>query len=215
TKREGRTILFVSHNMGAISSLCKKTILLECGQIIKYGETKETVAYYNNHLSSSGNKRLNKFNVSKDDTLAMQITKISLSDDSGNEITKIEIKNDIYANITYSINKTVMGSVVAILISKDEFPILYSYDTDIDDARTNRDIGEYQTRVKLPFSILKEGIYKISALVGHGSENMTDPNAFVYITLVNTMIDTNHKSYNEDRLGFLLQELDWQTKKTS
>ena len=56
THSAGRTILFVSHNLSAIQSLCQKTILLENGQIKKIGETKEVVAYYlkSNPLTSSG-----------------------------------------------------------------------------------------------------------------------------------------------------------------
>jgi len=47
---EGRTVLFVSHNMGAIESLCQKSILLETGSISSRGDTKEVV---NNYLSSA------------------------------------------------------------------------------------------------------------------------------------------------------------------
>ena len=46
---EGRTVLFVSHNMSAIQSLCQKTILLENGKIKKTGNTDEVVAFYLGH----------------------------------------------------------------------------------------------------------------------------------------------------------------------
>ncbi|TSD03469.1 MAG: ABC transporter [Parcubacteria group bacterium Athens0714_16] len=46
SKTEGRTILFVSHNMVAIQKLCKKTILLEEGKIKMVGETKEVIDFY-------------------------------------------------------------------------------------------------------------------------------------------------------------------------
>lgn len=42
----GRTVLFVSHNMGAIQSLCRKSLLLFSGQAIKYGQTEEVISYY-------------------------------------------------------------------------------------------------------------------------------------------------------------------------
>lgn len=42
----GRTIIFVSHNMGAISQLCNKCLLLEYGEILKYGNTKEVLNFY-------------------------------------------------------------------------------------------------------------------------------------------------------------------------
>lgn len=48
---EGRTVLFVSHNMQSIRNLCKHCILLENGQIKMTGETNEIVSYYiNNHF---------------------------------------------------------------------------------------------------------------------------------------------------------------------
>ncbi len=43
SKQQGRTVLFVSHNMGAVKSLCNKAILLEHGQKVAEGDT-ETVA---------------------------------------------------------------------------------------------------------------------------------------------------------------------------
>jgi len=44
--KEGRTVLFVSHNMGAISSLCNKTIYLADGQIRATGPTEKIVTDY-------------------------------------------------------------------------------------------------------------------------------------------------------------------------
>lgn len=51
SKGEGRTVLFVSHNMQSIRNLCKHCILLENGQIKRTGDTNEIVSYYiNNHF---------------------------------------------------------------------------------------------------------------------------------------------------------------------
>ncbi len=44
--KEGRTILFVSHNMAAISNLCNRTILLQDGQISYDGETSKAIQKY-------------------------------------------------------------------------------------------------------------------------------------------------------------------------
>lgn len=56
TKGEGRTILFVSHNMEAIQKLCKKAILLEAGQVKAIGKTNDVLGIYlkNNPLSQEG-----------------------------------------------------------------------------------------------------------------------------------------------------------------
>lgn len=43
---EGRTVIFVSHNMEAIKRLCRRTVLLSYGKVIKDGATESTVAQY-------------------------------------------------------------------------------------------------------------------------------------------------------------------------
>ena len=50
SKGEGRTVLFVSHNMGSVRSLCKTGVLLENGMVSYRGEINDVVDYY---LSSS------------------------------------------------------------------------------------------------------------------------------------------------------------------
>lgn len=46
TQKDGRTILFVSHNLAAIKRLCAKTVLLDKGKIVFYGDTKEAIERY-------------------------------------------------------------------------------------------------------------------------------------------------------------------------
>lgn len=51
--REGRTVLFVSHNMGAISALCNKGVVLRAGEIAYQGGIHDAVAAYNGFLLDS------------------------------------------------------------------------------------------------------------------------------------------------------------------
>lgn len=51
---QGRTVLFVSHNMSAIQSLCPRSILLKSGELIKDGPTEQIIQYYlGNELTTS------------------------------------------------------------------------------------------------------------------------------------------------------------------
>jgi lipopolysaccharide transport system ATP-binding protein len=53
SKNDGRTVLFVSHSMPTISSLCNRAILLEAGQITIDGETSKAVlSYYTSGIAS-------------------------------------------------------------------------------------------------------------------------------------------------------------------
>ncbi len=50
--KEGRTVLFVSHNMAAVSALCKKAISLKQGNLLRYGSVQESIALYDTQPSS-------------------------------------------------------------------------------------------------------------------------------------------------------------------
>ena len=50
--QEGRTVLFVSHNMGAVSNLCRSALCLEGGRIVEKGESESVIAGYVTRISA-------------------------------------------------------------------------------------------------------------------------------------------------------------------
>ena len=46
TTQEGKTVLFVSHNMGAVSNLCKKSALIDKGKLLLMGKTEDIISKY-------------------------------------------------------------------------------------------------------------------------------------------------------------------------
>ena len=50
---EGRTILFVSHNMSAIKSICKQALIIEKGRVVAQGESAPTVDQYLSQIIAS------------------------------------------------------------------------------------------------------------------------------------------------------------------
>lgn len=56
--RAGRTIIFVSHNVGAIRALCSRAILLKRGRVYSDGAAADTVTEYLNMLENSGTESL-------------------------------------------------------------------------------------------------------------------------------------------------------------
>lgn len=64
TKKAGRTIIFVSHNMEAIKNLCNKCVLLEDGKIKEIGDTKKVInRYLKNPRKSIGPYQTNNENL--------------------------------------------------------------------------------------------------------------------------------------------------------
>lgn len=97
TKTEGRTILFVSHNMEAIKALCKRAILLEKGKVIGFGETNEMIHRYissprervgNNLATDSIQNRLSR------ETGRVLFTKVSCINIDGSENKMWSFRSD-------------------------------------------------------------------------------------------------------------------------
>ncbi len=55
SKGEGRTVLFVSHNMGAIKNLCGKGLLLSNGNLMEYGEISKVIEKYFSNIQIHDN----------------------------------------------------------------------------------------------------------------------------------------------------------------
>jgi lipopolysaccharide transport system ATP-binding protein len=51
--KEGRTVLFVSHNMAAISSLCERACMLDSGKLIRQGSAQEVIQHYLQSVTST------------------------------------------------------------------------------------------------------------------------------------------------------------------
>jgi lipopolysaccharide transport system ATP-binding protein len=59
--RSGRTILFVSHNLGAVTQLCKKGVYLQGGKIEKIGNASDVLnSYLNSEDNEIGNRYISK-----------------------------------------------------------------------------------------------------------------------------------------------------------
>ncbi|MEI9956302.1 MAG: ATP-binding cassette domain-containing protein [Ferruginibacter sp.] len=51
--KSGRTVLFVSHDLSAVSTLTKKSIYLQQGQIVQYGNTPEVIQTYSSNFTKN------------------------------------------------------------------------------------------------------------------------------------------------------------------
>src|SRR5262249_48226100 len=50
--KHGRTVVFVSHQMGAVAQLCKKAMLLKHGVVVKEGATQNVIDFYLNQVAN-------------------------------------------------------------------------------------------------------------------------------------------------------------------
>lgn len=95
TKNEGRTIIFVSHNLNAIEGLCSKCILLDGGKITMDGDTDDVI---NKYMSRSSDIQDNDkvIAVNRQGSGEYQFSRFWLENSSGNRIESILSGQDVY-----------------------------------------------------------------------------------------------------------------------
>lgn len=180
TKGEGRTILFVSHNLAAVNTLCNKGMVLEQGKLIYNGMIKGAMDSY----VSSGNSSTNIY--------------ISDSQDE-NDIKEIKIvneQNQLSSNFYF--NETI---TVRILFLIDEE---YLDDAEIGIRVTDqkeRVVFTTQKKVSL-FEKKDDGLYDVECII---PKSILVPNSY---KLVVAMHIPNKKvlSYKEDLVSFSIEE---------
>lgn len=208
--KEGRTVLFVSHNTGAVKTLCSRCLLLADGQLLADDVSSTVTGLYLSDLYAG---KASQVVLPNKPGVPIQATKLWLEEADGKQVSEIDMGRNVCLGIDYTITKTLRDVTVAALISKEGMPLLYTYDTDGEEMlRDTRNAGRYRCRVHLPMSLFKEGTYTVSVLIGYGKENLTDPDACVLLNVVNRDLDLTHRSYRVDRPGLLFRRIQWNTE---
>ncbi len=163
--KEGRTVLFVSHNMAAVSRLCNTGIWLEAGNLHLLGSTENVIANY----------------LSLDAKVAGENCWHKLEEAPGNEKVKLcalrilnkdkEISSTINAEepfaveIEYQVIETLRGARIGFFFNNSEGIVIFApNDTEAEiDCDSVRQPGCYISNCQIPGKLLNTGTYTITA----------------------------------------------------
>ena len=108
---EGRTVLFVSHNMAAVQQLCQRGLMLHQGKLTFCGTIADTVRNYIGHVKTLTCTEVGK---RKDRTGSqwLKFTKVVIYDSEGNEISRVLSGQDIFVRLYYESEKEKQNALV-------------------------------------------------------------------------------------------------------
>jgi len=207
----GRTILFVSHNMGAVSRLCQRTILLNEGRVVTIGPTQDVIQTYtvSNTLGRA------EYVQQPAPTKTMHLRRAAILKD-GEMRAEVGYHESFTVRIEYEVNRTVSGGSVGIgLFAADGACIFASADFDAHPELLEvREPGYYQADVDLPAQWLTNGMYVVHVYLSSaaGTEVYDRLEALVF-TIVDT--GTPGSKYGVKRSGILQPVLDWKTERSN
>jgi len=159
--RGGRTILFVSHNMAAVRSLCQEAVYLERGRILYRGSVDDTIAQY---LSSGRDQSLRRFHAEPDPLKQYQFLDAYLTDRNGNPSYRLPHDEPFQIHVRLEVRglQFKLRPALAILDSQLD-TVLNSYEFD-STGRPGLHLspGIYSYEVRVPAPLLIPGQYRLS-----------------------------------------------------
>jgi lipopolysaccharide transport system ATP-binding protein len=158
---QGRTVVFVSHNMGAISSLCPTTIWLDGGQIRGRGKSAEIVPEY--VRASARGIDNGEIAIEPDERREVQITRVRLLSPSGEATAFGECSDSLTVEMMLEVRRRVpglYGYLEVQLPNGTSVMMSDSFDTDpnpLDDLP----VGKHVISATIPARSLAPGKYDV------------------------------------------------------
>lgn len=157
--RHGRTVLFVSHDLGAINALCDRAILLHEGTLIRNGPTSEVTAYYldrANKLYSA----ITWVDFDHKKSTEVQLRSATISQ-RGVETSAIDCREPFTLSFEYENTVVLPNARFFILIRNARGEVVFGtsdYDAP-EEQPANRRAGRFVSQVTVPGELLKAGTY--------------------------------------------------------
>ena len=134
-KSLGTTLIIVSHDSGAIKSICDRVILLEKGQILKDGEPEAVLDYYNALISKKQDVQISQMALENGKTATVSgnkkacIKNVEILDAAGKKIQNLEVGKKIKLKVTVQANENLPSLVLGYQIKNRFSQVVYGTNT--------------------------------------------------------------------------------------
>jgi lipopolysaccharide transport system ATP-binding protein len=174
--KQGRTVLFVSHNMRAIEALCSRAALLDCGRIVIDDRPSEVVICYTAKLRETVDASQAEIAFPLDPSKSTQIKRLRVLNDAG----KATLQHDVLSPIEIQMEFVLCNDLPTLIMfvslwAGDNTGVLHTMDSDWENftGQNYRDQfprkrGSYLASLKIPAPLLNKGVYEIEAVLTTG-----------------------------------------------
>ncbi len=183
--RGGRTVLFVSHNMQSVQSLCTAAVYLSQGQMVSRGGTRQVVSDYLLAMSNSGNRKVWEENERPGDDY-VRLEEVHVRSDALTSAT-FASREPLHVELGFEVLEHHPALCVGFdLMNSEGLTVLRSYQTDGGEGKwPPAGVGKHRWRCTIPPGLLNAGIYYISPRISlHNIKYNVQIDAVVEMELV-------------------------------
>jgi lipopolysaccharide transport system ATP-binding protein len=159
----GRTVIFVSHNMQAVTRLCSRAIWIENGLTREDGTAKEVVGNYLNSQSETASEKSWEDISQAPGNNVVRLRRVGVYDGDGQSGPAFDIRKPVFIEMTYEVLQSDRVLMPAFeLYNKEGICVFTSQDIDEAYRRKERAPGAYTSRAEVPANFLAEGNFFVN-----------------------------------------------------
>jgi lipopolysaccharide transport system ATP-binding protein len=210
--KQGRTVLFVSHQLPMIKTLCRRVLLLQDGKLSMDGPASQVVDHYL-HLMGNDANLLDYAELPEDPALELMLLRAEICKPGGERGCSYDVFDPIELRIEYLVRKPVQGVAITFNVERNGEILFLSHDSDAQpELLGRRSSGTYETCVRLP-TPLKAGNYAINLAIGRLMVSAVQVwDGALRFVVEDRSFDTSMCSYSSRRPGVMAAHLAWNTK---
>ena len=211
--QQGRTVLFVSHNMSAILRLTQEALVLDKGRILMRAPTPQAVDYYLNMGLAKQGERIWDADEVPENAAPFRPVALRVLDNQGNVVETARSTEGFDIEVEYNLADVITGLRVGLYMTTTQGEIVFTtFDTDkieVFESLTNRPAGHYFSRCHVPANFMNEGRFIVGVNAGSFQikRYFQDEQALTF-TVDGTGAPGMH--WPEPRQGPIRPQLEWQ-----
>ena len=206
---EGRTVLFVSHNIASIQRLCTSVILLNGGRIVAHGSATEVTQLY----LQSGAANLLAWERTDPPSKAAYFQKIYLSDQTGESLECVTTASSLRINMDVVVRDAPRDMQLSVTLSDGYDMWIVSSSPQDAGLAPPTDPGHYRAVVRLPSELLVARAYGLRVVMwspNHGTIDRVDDLRFLVQETASLANSTP-----QGRAGVVAMRCDWEIDRVS
>jgi hypothetical protein len=163
-KHGGKTIVFVSHDLGAVERLCDRVLLIQRGEVAASGKPREVIAEYQ-RIAGSFTPSAPPPNWATINTKRVEIRSVTFRDEAGNETPAFKTGMPLAVSVEYVAHERVEDAVFEVFFYAGDDELHCQLTTEGAGRRINVEQGVGRVEFACPELGLQPGIYHVDATV--------------------------------------------------
>jgi lipopolysaccharide transport system ATP-binding protein len=168
SKNDGRTILFVSHNMGVIAQLCQRAILMDKGNLLEDNETRKVIDKYILNVQNGSNVYRGK----EDNSSSIFFTEISTLNADHKPTETFQFDESVFLKVRIRTKSFDPNAKVSITFQNNNGDFLSTIVEDINAFSSNN--GEAERIVRFAPNVLAPNTYAFRLAIFHHNVKVYD-----------------------------------------